>query len=168
MLDWPSKKESKIRILVEPLEPRLHVSLKWKKHACGNGSVSIVICYNVSHCSQKAAPTLVLECYGSMAWISTNITNIYLVSIRFGTLQYLCNTLYKSQYILTLLGLLPYLFLFFETNGFYSIVRNKIHMNLRHKALVRVTEYQLIKLTRLRLGNFQAYLTFELGVYRGS
>jgi hypothetical protein len=30
-------------------------------------------------------------------WISTNVTNIYLVSIRFGTLQYLCNTLYRSQ-----------------------------------------------------------------------
>jgi hypothetical protein len=24
---------------------------------------SIVICYNVLHCSQKASPTLVLECY---------------------------------------------------------------------------------------------------------
>jgi hypothetical protein len=28
--------------LVEPLELRLHVSLKWKKHACGSGGVSII------------------------------------------------------------------------------------------------------------------------------
>jgi hypothetical protein len=27
--------------LVEPLEPRLHVSLKWKKHTCGNRGVNI-------------------------------------------------------------------------------------------------------------------------------
>jgi hypothetical protein len=25
---------------------------------------TVVICYNVLHCSQKAAPALVLECYG--------------------------------------------------------------------------------------------------------
>ena len=45
VLGWPSKKESKTRILVKPLEPRLprlHVSLKWKKHACGSGGVSII------------------------------------------------------------------------------------------------------------------------------
>jgi hypothetical protein len=44
-LGRPSKKESKTRIWVEPLEPRLprlHVSLKWKKHACGSGGVSII------------------------------------------------------------------------------------------------------------------------------
>jgi hypothetical protein len=40
-------------------------------------------------------------------WISTNvITN--LVSIRFETIQYLYNTLYKSQHISTVLGFLPY------------------------------------------------------------
>jgi hypothetical protein len=39
-------------------------------------------------------------------WISTNVTNIYLASIRFGTLQYLCNTLYKSQHIPAVLGFL--------------------------------------------------------------
>ena len=27
--------------LVEPLEPRLHVSLKWKKHTCGSRGVLI-------------------------------------------------------------------------------------------------------------------------------
>jgi hypothetical protein len=43
-----------------------------------------------------------------MTWISTNITNIYLASIKFGTLQHLCNTLYKSQRIPTVLGILPY------------------------------------------------------------
>jgi hypothetical protein len=43
VLVWPSKTESKTRILVEPLEPRLYVSLKWKKHACGSGGVSIII-----------------------------------------------------------------------------------------------------------------------------
>ena len=34
LLGWPSKKELKRRILIEPLEPRLpklHVSLKWKR-----------------------------------------------------------------------------------------------------------------------------------------
>jgi hypothetical protein len=41
-------------------------------------------------------------------WISSNVTNIYLVSIRFGTLQHLCNTLYKSHHIPTVLGILPY------------------------------------------------------------
>jgi hypothetical protein len=41
-------------------------------------------------------------------WISTNVTNIYLASIRFGTLQYLCNTLYKSQGIPVVLSFLPY------------------------------------------------------------
>jgi hypothetical protein len=40
--------------------------------------------------------------------ISTNVTNIYLASIRFGTLQYLCNTLYKNQHIPIVLGLLPW------------------------------------------------------------
>jgi hypothetical protein len=39
-------------------------------------------------------------------WISTNGTNIYLASIRFGTLQYLCNTLYRSQRIPTVLGII--------------------------------------------------------------
>jgi hypothetical protein len=42
VLGWPSKIKSKTRILVEPLEPRLHVSLKWKKHACGSEGVSII------------------------------------------------------------------------------------------------------------------------------
>jgi hypothetical protein len=42
VLGWLSKKESKTRILVEPLEPRLHVSLKCKKHTCGSGGVSII------------------------------------------------------------------------------------------------------------------------------
>jgi hypothetical protein len=28
-------------VLVESLEPRLYVSLKWKKHTCGSGGVSI-------------------------------------------------------------------------------------------------------------------------------
>jgi hypothetical protein len=42
VLGRPSKKESKTRILVKSLEPRLHVSLKWKKHACGSGGVSII------------------------------------------------------------------------------------------------------------------------------
>jgi hypothetical protein len=45
---------------------------------------------------------------GSRTWISTNVTNIYLASIRFGTLQHLCNTLYKSHHIPTVLGILPY------------------------------------------------------------
>jgi hypothetical protein len=45
---------------------------------------------------------------GSMTWISTNVTNIYLASIRFGILQYLCNTLYKSQHIPLVLGFLSY------------------------------------------------------------
>jgi hypothetical protein len=44
----------------------------------------------------------------SLTWISTNINNIYLASIRFGTLQYLCNTLYKSHRIPVVLGFLPY------------------------------------------------------------
>jgi hypothetical protein len=45
---------------------------------------------------------------GSLTWISTNITNIYLISIRFGTLQYHCNTLYKSHRIPMVFGFLPY------------------------------------------------------------
>ena len=45
-----------------------------------------------------------------MTWISTNVTNIYLASISFGTLQYLCNTLYSSQHIPTILGILPTIF----------------------------------------------------------
>jgi hypothetical protein len=44
-----------------------------------------------------------------MMWISTNITNIYLASIKFRTLQHLCNTLYKSHRIPTVLEILPYL-----------------------------------------------------------
>jgi hypothetical protein len=28
--------------LVERLEPRLHMSLKWKKHACGSRGVCII------------------------------------------------------------------------------------------------------------------------------
>jgi hypothetical protein len=46
---------------------------------------------------------------GSLTWISTNVTNIYLASIRFGTLQHLCNTLYKSHRLPTVLGILPYI-----------------------------------------------------------
>jgi hypothetical protein len=46
---------------------------------------------------------------GSLSWISTNVTNIYLASIRFVTLQFLCNILYKSHRIPTVLGILPYL-----------------------------------------------------------
>jgi hypothetical protein len=42
-------------------------------------------------------------------WISTNVTNIYLASIRFGTLKYICNTLYKNQRIPTVLEFLPYI-----------------------------------------------------------
>jgi hypothetical protein len=38
---------------------------------------------------------------------SSKVTNIYLASIRFGILQYLCNTLYKSQRIPAVLGFLP-------------------------------------------------------------
>jgi hypothetical protein len=45
---------------------------------------------------------------GSLMWISTNVTNIYLASIRFRTFQYLCNTLYKSHHIPAVLGFLPY------------------------------------------------------------
>ena len=41
-----------------------------------------------------------------MMYISTNITNMYLASIRFGILQYICNTQYKSQHIPTVLGYL--------------------------------------------------------------
>jgi hypothetical protein len=42
-------------------------------------------------------------------WTSTNVTNIYLASIRFGTLQYLCDTLYKSQHFPAVLRFLPYM-----------------------------------------------------------
>jgi hypothetical protein len=42
-------------------------------------------------------------------WISTIATNIYLVNIRFEMFQYLCNTLYKSHRIPTVLGILPYI-----------------------------------------------------------
>jgi hypothetical protein len=45
---------------------------------------------------------------GSLTWISTNVTNINFASIRFGTLKYICNTLYKSQHIPAVLGFLPY------------------------------------------------------------
>ena len=45
MLGWPSKNKTKnnsdSKNLVESLEPKLHVSLKWKKHTCGSGGVSI-------------------------------------------------------------------------------------------------------------------------------
>ena len=51
---------------------------------------------------------------GSLTWISTNVTNIYLTNIRFETLQYLCNTLYKSQCILEVLDFLPYILSFFK------------------------------------------------------
>jgi hypothetical protein len=38
VLDWSSKEKSNTIVipifLVEPLESRLHVSLKWKKHTC--------------------------------------------------------------------------------------------------------------------------------------
>jgi hypothetical protein len=48
MLGQPSKVQKGIKDnidsknLIEPLETRIHVSLKWKKHACGSGGVSII------------------------------------------------------------------------------------------------------------------------------
>jgi hypothetical protein len=44
VLGQPFEKESKTidaKNLVEPLEPRLHVSIKWKRCTCGSGGVSI-------------------------------------------------------------------------------------------------------------------------------
>jgi hypothetical protein len=55
--------------LVKPLEPRLLVSPKWEKYVCdsegvlfGKGIKSFIN-YDLLHCNQKAAPTLILEHY---------------------------------------------------------------------------------------------------------
>jgi hypothetical protein len=57
-------------------------------------------------------------------WISTNFSNIYLASIRFKTLQYFCNTLYKSQHIPMVLGILPNQYLY---SGTIYIYLNAVH-----------------------------------------